>query len=810
MGSSICTSRFVNDPMAMALLLMAPGAGDVYRKAVVWSRDSRGGAMRAIAMILALCVVLACTDEISLAGRPCPCAQGWICCGLVCARDAAECGEAQITPRNSRLRLGATQRFSAPLPVTWLVDEPDGGNIDADGLYHAPLRPGTYHVSARNASGGWATTSVIVGPSELTALIGMPGGRGTADGVGPDARFYSPGAIVGDADFLYVTDDSNNNGGVGPFPCAKEKCSSDNGESYDLSCVQKHCMRPSGVRRIARFTGEVSWLVSDRTLRQIAIDGGDLFAATSALRLVWFGFSAPGNLREIVKLDRSTGAVSAFAGLDEQATPRDGVGANARFEAIVAMAGDGTGALYVIDREPSGYSPRSALRRIDVKSGAVTTLLASPGWPGDAVAHAPMVFPSAVAVHDDVVFVIARLGEDGTDEYFRQTIWRYDTKTGSLVDLEGWSIEEGVRDFCFDRHGVAVGIFDTFVEPVFAFGWGFGDSTAGSADGYPGSFGALGGIWCDPESSIGGLDGADKLAPAGAFYVADTGNGTIRKLAMEGIVGVETIAGQAPRAAATGNPDIRESYVALLGPSGISTDSGGNVVFRNGESWLVRMTPDGALSARDLFPWSARALALSPDGSLYFAGQGVKQLDFQTGSVSPLLELYELNGLAHDGQRLLYFSHVHFGERRIERTDVFGTREVVATGYSGPLAIDGSAQLFVAHQKEDGYPSRELFRVELFTGEVHALPSPDDGWEATALAYEPAGVLYVAEASRQRVRGLVIGTGEIFDVVGRRGQQGVKLGPLPGGVNVPSGIALLPDGSLAITDSEENVVVVAR
>jgi hypothetical protein len=46
--------------------------------------------------------------------------------------------------------------------------------------------------------------------------------------------------------------------------------------------------------------------------------------------------------------------------------------------------------------------------------------------------------------------------------------------------------------------------------------------------------------------------------------------------------------------------------------------------------------------------------------------------------------------------------------------------------------------------------------------------------------------------------------------VGKPGSKGVQLGALPAGLNTPSGIALLPDGSLAISDAAENVILVAR
>jgi len=53
--------------------------------------------------------------------------------------------------------------------------------------------------------------------------------------------------------------------------------------------------------------------------------------------------------------------------------------------------------------------------------------------------------------------------------------------------------------------------------------------------------------------------------------------------------------------------------------------------------------------------------------------------------------------------------------------------------------------------------------LDLETGVVKRLSEPAEGWHPAALAYDPAGVLYVLAA--RRVRGLIVDTGEIFDLV---------------------------------------------
>jgi hypothetical protein len=48
--------------------------------------------------------------------------------------------------------------------AVWAVDEPDGGEITADGRYTAPRKPGIYHVTATSAAepGAAATATVTV------------------------------------------------------------------------------------------------------------------------------------------------------------------------------------------------------------------------------------------------------------------------------------------------------------------------------------------------------------------------------------------------------------------------------------------------------------------------------------------------------------------------------------------------------------------------------------------------------------------------------------------------------------------------
>ncbi len=243
--------------------------------------------MRALFAAAIALLLVACTGGLPLDNRPCPCADGYTCCELTntCVKTCAF----GLTPSDPHVRLGATQSFTAGVPVTWSVDEGGGGSIDADGTYHAPMHPGTYHVRATTRIGASATTSVVVGPSELVHLLGAPGGTGTIDGTRGTARLANPTSIVGDDKFLYVSVS-----GVAAYADLTSEfyecwsyCSDDWVQTSGLGtfllgpCMTQHCpgLFAPGVRRISRATGDVTWLVKQHFFGSLAIAGSTLFGA---------------------------------------------------------------------------------------------------------------------------------------------------------------------------------------------------------------------------------------------------------------------------------------------------------------------------------------------------------------------------------------------------------------------------------------------------------------------------------------------------------------------------------------------------
>jgi len=721
--------------------------------------------------------LVACADYASLEGRPCPCATAYTCCELtnLCVQDPTTC-ELEVTPKQIKLRLGAKQEFSASISVTWTVDEPGGGAITPNGEYKAPLKPGTYHVRARTPSGTSSSATVLVGPTKLSLRLGSPGGKGTADGVGSDARFSALGSITRDGEFLYVVD----------------------GEAGS-----------HGVRRISTTTREVKWIARGTVpqLDHIAAADGELFAISQY---------PP---RKILRIDLGTGAATTLATEGKMVDGED-------LGKIWELVADGAGKLYFTQVVEASNAPgiASAIRRFDVATGKVTTLVAGSGWSGAALSAAPLGAVTRLALSDGFLYAA-----DGTSvapwqggPQSVQTIWKHDLETGTTEALQSKPFLDnlGIQALCVDATGLPLGILDSF-------GWGscatpiLLDDTGCQGFGVFTQQVACAGDWSSPSRRV---------------YFTDPERAVVMSYAP---VGPTVLAGH-PQPASSGEAERAGPYMLLRGPHALSADAKGNIVLIDGlddAEWslkgeparFVRIGADGTLveypMASACAPYIAdfgtprehTRLAPGPDGSVYYlthtSALALAAIDVQTGQCEVKTELPGLDWSSMDlvNEGAAFYTSQCWPKPKVVRFTASGVIETVLDGHCGALASSGTHQLFIAEPApvEDSSGGHVL-RLDLDTREVQELATPADGWAATSLVYDPAGLLYVAEVSRQRVRALIVETGEIFDVLGKQGNAGVQLGALPASLSRPVDMALLPDGSLVLSDFGENVLLVAE
>ena len=300
---------------------------------------------------------------------------------------------------------------------------------------------------------------------------------------------------------------------------------------------------------------------------------------------------------------------------------------------------------------------------------------------------------------------------------------------------------------------------------------------------------------------------ADK---AGNLYVSDSNNNTVRKVALASGL-VSTVAG-GPMGF-SGSTDGVGTDARFNGPWGMAIDSAGNlyvadqynhtirkVVLASGAVSTLAGTPrmigstDGTGSAARFY--EPQGVALDGAGNLYVAdsrNRTIRKVVLASGAVTTLAGTVGISGNA-DGAG----SSARFG---------------LPTG----LAVDGAGNLYVADLN-----LHKIRKVELASAVVSTLAGGGtyggaDGVGASAkfsspegIASDGAGNLYVADTGNHAVRKVELAGANVTTIVGTMGLASIMLGQLPGGLNDPTSLAVLPSGAVVIVDSASHVVLEAR
>ena len=408
----------------------------------------------------------------------------------------------------------------------------------------------------------------------VSTLAGKAGTGGSEDGSGADARFSCPTGVATDGTGnVYVVGFSGAIRKVTPAGVVSTLAGSAHffGSEDGSGADARFSMDPSGV---ATDSAGSVYVADSRnhTIRKITPAGVvTTFAGTAGLagsvdgsgadaRFAWPRGVATDSAGDIYVADSGNytvrkitpaGLVSTLAGSAPLVGSVDGTGADARFYRPTGLGTDIAGNVYVADQV------NHTIRKI-TPAGVVSTLAGSAGLNGSADgagAGARFHYPNAVAAD--------RAGNVYVVDTLNLKI-RKITPGGVVSTLAG-SGALGSTD------GDGATATFQFCGPIMCFG-------PGPFDCFP--------IRCDVDAPGIATD------PDGNVYVSDYCNHTIRKITPAGVV--STLAGSA---GISGNADGSGADARFSSPSGVATDSVGNLyVGDSGNHTIRKITPAGLVS----------------------------------------------------------------------------------------------------------------------------------------------------------------------------------------------------------------------
>jgi uncharacterized repeat protein (TIGR01451 family) len=505
----------------------------------------------------------------------------------------------------------------------------------------------------------------------------------------------------------------------------------------------------------------------------------------------------------VLKVD-SSGVLTRVAGILTRGFSGDGGPAtSAQLDNPESLALDGAGNLYIADWG------NNRVRRV-AANGAITTVAGNGtlGYSGDGgPATSALLEPTAVAADAAGNLYIA----DKDDSVVRKVSVNGIISTVAGTGVAGYSGDAGQATSAQFHYplGIAVDGSGNFyvadtgnnaIRKVAANG--IVTTVAGTGvEGYSGDGGQARNAQLDQPVGL-------KLDAAGNLYIADTVNARVRKVATSGVI--TTVAGNGT-ADYSGDGGAATS-ASLYSPVDVAADSSGNLYIADYDSNRIRkVTASGIVTT------------LAGNGNASYSGDG---------GLATRAQLGQPNGVAVDGSGNLYIVDTTNNAIRkvvngvITRVagDAAGTPGCLGDG--GPAtsaqlmnpqgaAFDAAGNLYIAD-----WGCSEVRKVATngaittVAGTGTAGDSGDGGQATSAqldwpwsVAVDSAGNLYIADYSRNRVR--KVATNGIITAVAGNGTAGYSGdgGPATAAtLDAPSGLAVDTAGNLYIADAWNAVV----
>jgi sugar lactone lactonase YvrE len=671
----------------------------------------------------------------------------------------------------------AIQGDAGPQPQLSLLAGQLGGLGTIDGTAMGARFEGAEDVASDGAGNLYITDfnastirKLVLATGVVTTFAGTPGVTGSADGMGPAASFNQPAGIVADGvGNLFVSDYGNQT--IRQIVVAT-------GAVTTIAGTAGMAGSTDAIGAAARFSGPTG----------LAMDGPTVL------------FVADNTTDVIRQIALSTDTVTTIAGSPGASGTCDGTGSGAAFEHPwgliygVSTACPTPGCLYIADNQGE------TVRMLALSSDAVTTIAGMPGATGntDGVgAAAGFNGPLELALDGSGLNLLV---SDSFNDTIRQVALQTNTVTtlAGSAGLHGTTDGVGINARFFYPQGLAtdgsgnLDVADTLNGEIRQIGTTGVVTTVAGAAPRIGSADATGAAASFNQQWAVTSDGA------GHLFVADAGNNTIRQIDLA-TGAVSTFAGQA---GVKGSADGTGTAATFNFPQGLTFDGAGHLFVADtandtireivitsravttlaGTAGMVGNTDAAGAAARFNVP-----VAITSDGAgnLLVADTGnrsIREVIVASGAVTKVVGPVGGGGvgplgIATDGKGNVFFSQT---AQNFIRVLNLNTKAVTAlAGTNGKI---GSA---------DGTGVSALFNY------------PEGLW------YDGAGNLYVADTGNSTIRKIVVATAAVTTVVGVAGSQGVRVGPLPGSINQPHAVGVLPGGGLAISDSE-NAILLAQ
>lgn len=562
----------------------------------------------------------------------------------------------------------------------------------------------------------------IAADGTVTTFAGSSTAQGRADGTGTAASFTDPTATALDSNGnVYVADTTNhtirkitpagvvttfagtvgtpgsNDASVGtsaafnfPTGLAVDAAGNLYVADYGNSTIRK--ITPAGV--VSTFAGAAGSAGSTNAVgsaarfkfpRSVAIDtSGNLYVADSGNHMI----------RKI----SSSGVVQTLAGTAGASGTADGTGAAARFSGPSGIAVDTSGNVYVSD------SDNNTIRKITA-AGAVTTIGGTAGSVGNrdgAGAAARFDHPNGLTVDAAGILYIA----DSRNHTIRKGVPAGSASTGT---------------------GVSSGNTSSPTTGSSTNGASGSSTTSGTTGGGSGTGGSGG-------TGGTGTGAGFLLQPGGiavtntGYYVSDTANNSIKKIATDGTVTVF-----AGKDGSAGTTDAKSGDARFNSPTGIALDTSGNVyVCDTGNATIRKINTSGDVSTLAGSPGSrgtqdgtGSAASFSNPTSIIFYGGNLYVTDSANATIRMITPAGVVTtyagkartvgetdgpaatalfnnpaGLAFDGAGNIYVADTFNNTIRKITT---AKRSVTATA-AGTILTDGSATVVVTDAGLTGSP----------------------------------------------------------------------------------------------------------